>query len=81
MTLNLGSYIADSRKCFNTRKGMAWTAGIKLQKVWASEICEDLKVTFFYLPVLSLSSLMDLKHGLWTDSSKSTLMDATLGYS
>ena len=43
----LGSYIADSRKDFNTRKGMAWTACIKLQKVWTSGISEDLKVKFF----------------------------------
>ena len=43
----LGSYIADSRKDFNTRKGMAWTACIKLQKVWTSGISEHLKVKFF----------------------------------
>ena len=43
----LGSYIADSRKDFNTRKGMAWTACIKLQKVWTSGISEHQKVRFF----------------------------------
>jgi hypothetical protein len=43
----LGSYIADSRKDFNTRKGMAWTACIKLQKVWTSGISEHLKIKFF----------------------------------
>ena len=43
----LGSYIADSRKDFNTRKGMAWSACIKLQKVWTSGISEQLKVKFF----------------------------------
>ena len=43
----LGSYIADSRKDFNTRKGMAWSACIKLQKIWTSGISEHLKVRFF----------------------------------
>ncbi|KAL5260789.1 hypothetical protein ACHWQZ_G010818 [Mnemiopsis leidyi] len=43
----LGSYIADSKQDFNTRKGMAWTACIKLQKVWTSGISEHLKVKFF----------------------------------
>ena len=43
----LGSFIADSRKDFNTRKGMAWAACIKLQKVWTSGISEHLKVKFF----------------------------------
>jgi hypothetical protein len=43
----LGSYIAESRKDFNTRKGMAWSACIKLQKVWTSGISDQLKVKFF----------------------------------
>jgi hypothetical protein len=43
----LGSYIADSRKDFNTRKGMAWTACIKLQKIWNSKIPAALKRKFF----------------------------------
>ena len=43
----LGSYVADSRKDFNTRKGMAWSACIKLQKIWTSGISEHLKVRFF----------------------------------
>ena len=43
----LGSYIADSRKDFHTRKGMAWSACIKLQKVWTSGISDRLKVKFF----------------------------------
>ena len=43
----LGSYIADDRKDFNTRKGMAWSACIKLQKVWTSGISDHLKVKFF----------------------------------
>ena len=37
----LGSYIADSRKDLNTRKGMAWTACIKLLKVCTSGISEN----------------------------------------
>ena len=43
----LGSYISDSKKDFNTRKGMAWSACTKLLKVWTSGISEDLKVKFF----------------------------------
>lgn len=43
----LGSYIAESKKDFNTRKGMAWSACIKLQKVWTSGISDRLKVKFF----------------------------------
>ncbi|KAL5270844.1 hypothetical protein ACHWQZ_G001493 [Mnemiopsis leidyi] len=43
----LGSYIANSKQDFNTRKGMAWTACMKLQKVWTSGISEHLKVKFF----------------------------------
>ena len=43
----LGSFIANSRKDFNTRKGMAWSACIKLQKIWTSGISEQLKVKFF----------------------------------
>ncbi|KAL5255629.1 hypothetical protein ACHWQZ_G011010 [Mnemiopsis leidyi] len=43
----LGSYLADSKQDFNTRKGMAWTACMKLQKVWTSGISEHLKVKFF----------------------------------
>ena len=43
----LGSYVADDRKDFNTRKGMAWSACIKLQKVWTSGISDHLKVKFF----------------------------------
>ena len=43
----LGSYIADSRRDFNIRKGMAWSACIKLQKIWTSGISDQLKVKFF----------------------------------
>ena len=43
----LGSYIAESRKDFHTRKGMAWSACIKLQKVWTSGISDGLKAKFF----------------------------------
>ena len=55
----LGSYIADSRKDFNTRKGMAWSACTKLLKVWTSGISEDLNVKFFRVcvePVLLYAS-------------------------
>ena len=42
-----GSYVSDGMKDFNTRKGMAWSACIKLQKVWTFGISEHLKVKFF----------------------------------
>ena len=40
----LGSYVSDSTKDFNIRKGMAWSACIKLQEVWTSGISEHLIV-------------------------------------
>ena len=43
----LGSHIADSRKDFQIRKGMAWTACNKLQKIWNSKISSKLKLKFF----------------------------------
>ena len=43
----LGSYIADSKKDFLTRKALAWTACQKLHKVWSSGISPLLKVKFF----------------------------------
>ena len=43
----LGSYIANDRKDFNTRKGLAWTACTRLQKIWTSKISEELKTKFF----------------------------------
>ena len=43
----LKNFIADSRKDFNTRKGLARTACIKLQKVWISGVSEHQKVRFF----------------------------------
>ena len=43
----LGSYIADSKKDFQTRKGMAWSACNKLQKIWNSKIPSSLKLKFF----------------------------------
>ena len=55
----LGSFIADDRKDFNSRKGQAWSACIKLQKIWTSGISEALKTKFFRLcvePVLLYGS-------------------------
>ena len=43
----LGSYIADSKKDFNTRKGQAWNACNKLQKIWNSKISRATKLKFF----------------------------------
>ena len=43
----LGSYIADSKKDFLTRKGLAWSACQKLHKIWSSGISSNLKVKFF----------------------------------
>jgi len=34
----LGSYITDSKKYFQTGKGMAWSACNKLKKIWKSKI-------------------------------------------
>ena len=43
----LGAYIADSKKDFNTRKGQAWDACNKLQKIWNSKISSAAKLKFF----------------------------------
>ena len=43
----LGSYVANDKKDFNVRKGLAWTACIRLQKIWTSGISKELKTKFF----------------------------------
>jgi exonuclease III len=43
----LGSYISDSKKDFQTRKGQAWAACNKLQKIWNSKIPSAAKLKFF----------------------------------
>ena len=43
----LGSYIANDRKDFEVRKGLAWTACIRLQNIWKSGISDELKTKFF----------------------------------
>ena len=50
----LGSYIADSRKDFMTRKGQAWDVCNKLRLIWESNIAEETKVSFFRACVESI---------------------------
>ena len=43
----LGSHIMDSYKDFNSRKGMAWSACNKLDKIWTSDLHNDIKISLF----------------------------------
>jgi hypothetical protein len=43
----LGSYVADSRKDFQSRKGQAWKACNKLHIIWQSNISRKTKLAFF----------------------------------
>ena len=46
----LGPFILASRKDQNTRKGMAWNACIKLQKVWTSGISDHQEFSILERP-------------------------------
>ena len=43
----LGSFISSSEKDFSVRKGMAWSACNDPNKIWVSDLNDDLKVRFF----------------------------------
>ena len=43
----LGSFIMDSNKDFKARKGMAWAACNKLDKIWRSDIHNETKINLF----------------------------------
>ena len=44
----LGSYyVADSKKDFQCRKAISWTACQKLQKIWSSNVASHIKIKFF----------------------------------
>ena len=47
----LGSFIMDSTKDFNTRKGMAWSACNKLSKIWESDLPNKIKIDVFQATV------------------------------
>ena len=50
----LGSFIMDSAKDFNTRKGMAWMACNRLDKIWRSELPNEIKIGIFRATVESV---------------------------
>ncbi|XP_071808969.1 uncharacterized protein [Asterias amurensis] len=50
----LGSYIADSKKDFLIRKGLAWNACNKLHNIWHSNIANTTKLVFFRACVESI---------------------------
>ena len=59
----LGSHIQNSEKDFNIRKGIAWTACNKMNKIWKSNLARDFKSeSSVYL--LNQSYFMALKLGL-----------------
>ena len=43
----LGSHIQNSEKDFNIRKGIAWTACNKMNKIWKSDLARDFKIRIF----------------------------------
>ena len=43
----LGSHVSNSEKDFNIRKGMAWAAGNKLDKIWRSDLDRIVKIKIF----------------------------------
>ena len=78
----LGSYIMNSEKDFKIRKALAWIACNKLEKIWRSNIQNNLKLNLFRStvePILlygsetwtSSSSIGWLPHKPSTKSSKS----------
>ena len=43
----LGSHIINSEKDFTTRKGMAWAACNKMDKIWKSNLDRTVKIKIF----------------------------------
>ena len=81
----LGFYIAESRKDFNTRKGMAWSACIKLPYL-LHQTAEDMAFLNIWKSsssglVSNLYSCMVLKPGPSTSSSRIVSTDVTPGFS
>ena len=66
----LGSYVADSKKDFNSRKGQAWDACNKLHNIWQSSISDETKLAFFRACVESI-----LLYGSETWTMKKDLQD------
>ena len=66
----LGSYVADTKKDFSTRKGQAWSACNKLHNIWQSSIAKSTKLAFFRACVESI-----LLYGAETWTMKKELQD------
>ena len=47
----LGSYIHNSEKDFSIRKGLAWSACNKLDKIWKSNLDKNIKISTFRVTV------------------------------
>ena len=58
----LGAYIMDSQKDFRSRKGMAWVACNKLDKIWRSNLENNIKVELFQTLIEPIP-LYGLRHG------------------
>jgi len=50
----LGSFVADSKKDFQSRKAQAWKACNKLHTIWQSKISRETKLAFFRACVESI---------------------------
>ena len=71
----LGSFIMDSAKDFNTRKVMAWMACNRLDKIWRSELPNEIKIGIFQLS--NLYSYTAPKPGLCLSVYTNALMELT----
>ena len=47
----LGSHILNSEKDFNIRKGMAWNACNKMDKLWKSSLSRNIKIRLFRVTI------------------------------
>ena len=76
----LGSYILNSGKDFDIRKGMAWSACFKMEKIWKSNLERDFKIRIFRAtiePVLLYGSktwTLSAKQQHWLDGCHTRLL-------
>ena len=63
----LGSHIMESKKDFNSRKGMAWTACNKMDSIWKSDLHRAIKTGLFQA---TIEKILMYGSETWTLTSK-----------
>ena len=58
-----GSFVANGKEDFSSRKGQAWAACNKLNYIWKSDIAKSTKIKFFRACVESILLLTLLLNG------------------